>query len=394
MARAAIDPDDVEVSIITMGPGPLVYERFGHIAIRLRIGSSGDDVLYDWGNFDFEEPNFIGKFVKGSLLYSMDAKPTDRWLQFYQLDQDRSITEQALDLDPDQKRKLFALLIENERDPKYLYDYYLDNCSTRVRDILDKAVDGQLAPQWTTATPNSFRWQTRRLMDVGIDNKAMSLLIDLCCGRKVDHPLSQWESAFIPMELSKLLDSARITHADGTRSPLVKQRRELNRSVLFGNAEPAVSRSTVRYALPVGIVFGALTLAAARFVRVGFWVLAGAWSAFASFGAIFFVVIICFTRHWVVDWNENFLQFSPVSIGVLAGVLVPRWRNSLRHLPKIALGLSAAGLAITISHLTLQQAAPAVCLALPAHLAVMLGWSRGKTTGTGGDPGHKLPIAG
>lgn len=389
--RGAIEPDEVEVSIITMGPGPMVYERFGHIAIRLRIPSAGPDVLYDWGNFDFGEPNFIGKFVKGSLLYSMDTKPTDRWLEFYQLTQDRAITEQLLSLDAGQKRKLFDLLIENERNPKYLYDYYLDNCSTRVRDILDKSVDGQFAPQWTAATPNSFRWHTRRLMDVGVDNKAMSLLIDLCCGRKVDHPLSQWEAAFIPMELSNLLDAAQINHADGTRSPLVKERRELNRTTFPGNAEPAESRSTVRYALPIGLVLGAVMFAAAKFFRIGFWVLAGLWSAFASFGTVFFIVIICFTRHWVVDWNENFLQFSPVSIGILAGVLVPRLRKLLRWLPLIAFGLSVLGLAITISHLTIQQTAPAVCLALPAHLALLLGWNTRKA-GTVAEPARKLPI--
>jgi hypothetical protein len=371
---AAVDPDDVEVSVITMGPGPLVYERFGHIAIRIRNEKTGQDFLYDWGNFDFEEPNFIGKFVKGSLLYSMDSKPTDRWLAFYQLQQDRSVTEQVLNLDATQKQKLFGLLIANEENPKYLYDYYLDNCSTRVRDLLDATLGGQVAPQWSGLTPNSFRWHTRRLLDVGIENQILSMLIDFSAGPRVDEPLTQWQASFVPMELSKLLEKTSANRSDGTTLPLVRERRILNDSKLPGNAEPTTARSPVRWALAIGLLLAGTTAGCARLFRIGFWFFAGIWSAFAVFGTVFFLVVICFTRHWIVDWNANFLQFSPISAGMLAGVLVPRWRQGMQHLPAIAVGLSVIGLLITISHVTIQQAAPAIGLALPMHLAVMFGW--------------------
>lgn len=389
--RASIEMDDVEVSIITMGPGPLVYERFGHIAVRLRIPSAGQDILYDWGNFDFEEPNFVGKFVKGSLLYSMDVKPTDRWLGFYRDEQDRSITEQVLNLDAAQKQRLLGQLIENERNPKYLYDAFLDNCSTRVRDLLNTTLNDQLVPQMAEQTPGTIRWHTRRLMDVGLDNKMMSLLIDFAYGPGADRPLTQWHAAFVPMELSRLLDTMIITRVDGTTLPLVRERRVLNDSKLPGNAEPLVARSPVRWSLPIGAILALLVAATAKRFRAGYWLIAGAWSAFASLGAVFLVTLACFTRHWVVDWNVNLLQFSPISLGILAAVVVPRWRRPLRHLPPIAVGLSAVGFVITI--LTIQQAAPAICLAMPMNLSVLFGWRPAHPSVNAGDLSAKMPIA-
>lgn len=383
--------DDIEVSVITMGPGRMVYERFGHIAIRLHNPQTGFDLLFDWGNFDFDEPNFVGKFVKGSLLYSMAGKPTDQWLQFYANGQDRTVTEQVLNLDGLQKAKLRSLLAKNLEKPDYLYDYYLDNCSTRVRDVLDQTLDSQLKPQWQATTPHSFRWQTRRLMDVGAENKAMSVLIDFCCGPKVDHPLSQWEAGFIPMELSKLLDAATLKMADGSSLPLVRERRPLHVTKLPGNFEPISSPNPIRWTLPIGLFLGGILFVWSKWFRVGYWALTGLWSGFAAFGAIFFTVIICFTRHWVVDWNENFLQFSPVSIPIFMAVLVPRLRATFAKLPLVAVGLSALGLLITISHLTPQQNAAAVSLALPMHLAVWAGWNARKSAGVETTP-QPVPI--
>ena len=373
---ASIDTDQIEVSVLTFGPGPAVYERFGHIAIRIQVENQNIDYLYDWGNFDFGEPNFVGKFVKGNLLYSMAQKPTSEWLPYYQVEMDRSVTEQMLDLDPAQKTKLIELLDANLKNPDYLYDALKDNCSTRLRDVLDASVDNQLAPQWTRTTPNSYRWHIRRLMTVGLDNQALSLLLDICFGPRVDHSLSQWQAAFVPMELSTFLETAQLANADGSHRPLVKARRVLNQSMAPGNAEPTTAKSPVRWALPIGVILAAFAAIFSYYSRLGFWIIVAVWSAFAAFGAVFFVIILCLTRHWVVGWNENFLQFSPLSLGILAGTLVPRWRNALSSLPMLAVGLSTVGLAITISHLTIQQNAPAVCLAFPLHLAVMLGWKQ------------------
>lgn len=385
-ARAQVTPEEIEISVVTFGPGPIVYERFGHVAIRVRADTAGFDALYDWGNFDFEEPNFIGKFVKGSLLYSMARKPTYVVLPFYQLDQDRSVTEQVLNLDDAQKRRLLAALDANQQNPRYLYDYYKDNCSTRVRDLIDQTVDGQLAAQWAdpppfnTAMPEiknetpSLRWHTRRLLNVGVDNQVLSTLIDFCNGPRVDQPLSRWDAAFIPMELCKALDDATYQRPDGTVVALVKERRVLNTTRTPGNAEPSLSIDPFRWTLPIGLIGGVLIVLLARVWRLGFWIGAGLVSAFAAFGAIFFTIIILFTRHWVVAMNENYLQFSPASIVVLAAILVPRLRKRFRYAPAIAAGLSVAGLAITISPLTIQQNWPAVCFALPLHLAVWYGW--------------------
>lgn len=375
-SRGQIPLDEAEISVLTFGPGPAVYERFGHIAIRLRVPSRGIDALYDWGNFDFHEPNFIGKFMKGSLLYSIEEKPTEAWLPFYRDEQDRSVIEQVLNLDDSEKARLIESLRLNLSDPKYLYDYFLDNCSTRIRDLIDRSIGGQLSPQMAGTTPHSFRWQMRRLMPVQIENKVFLTLSDFAGGPRIDLPLTQWQAAFVPMELATSLDAATITRADGSRVPLVHERRVLNTSQLPGNAEPTDASNPLQWTLPLGLLLGGITLAAARWFRIGFWTLAGAWSLFASFGVIMFTFMIFASRHWAVDWNQNYLQFSPVSLAILLAVMLPSLRRRWKRLPMIAAGLSVVGLAITISHLTIQQNAPAVGLAVPMHLALWLGWAK------------------
>ena len=97
-----------------------------------------------------------------------------------------------------------------------------------------------------------------------------------------------------------------------------------------------------------------------------------AWEAFAAFGGAFFAFVIGFTRHWIVAWNENLLQFTPIGLVVIASLLVRRWRRVGGRAATVAAGLSVLGATVALSHLTSQQTAPAVALALPMHVAT---WS-------------------
>ncbi len=135
------------VSLLTIGPGELYFERFGHNAIVVR--EAGRPALaYNYGIFDFEQENFLLNFARGHMLYRMAVGTLADDLAMYRAER-RSIVEQQLDLDPAQARALVGFLDDNARpeNAQYRYEYFSANCSTRVRDALDQALGGALRAQ-------------------------------------------------------------------------------------------------------------------------------------------------------------------------------------------------------------------------------------------------------
>jgi hypothetical protein len=132
--------DSAHISLMTVAPGEFLYSTFGHSAIRIFDPANRLDRCYNYGTFDFEQPNFILKFCRGKLLYFLDVEPYRGFERVNLLDQ-RAMTEQILNLNLAQKQLLFNLLQENAREENryYKYDFFYDNCATRIRDIVEKA---------------------------------------------------------------------------------------------------------------------------------------------------------------------------------------------------------------------------------------------------------------
>lgn len=155
---------DLEVSLITYGPGAVCWERFGHDAIRLRDRISGESVDFNYGVFDFEDSHFLANFARGDMRYLMDIEPSDIAQQDY-IDTGRSVLEQQLALSARQAASLRSFLLWNLRPEKstYNYDYLTDNCATRVRDVLNSALGGALqATLVMRPAPMTYRQQIDR----------------------------------------------------------------------------------------------------------------------------------------------------------------------------------------------------------------------------------------
>jgi hypothetical protein len=374
LAQTRPAADEPIVSTLTFGPGPLVFERFGHNAIRVQIPSRGLDVAFDWGNFSFEDPDFIKRFVVGDTRYWLARKEDGRgMIDDYAKWADRTVVERRLGLSPAQTLRLLVALDaqDTEANRYYAYDSGPHTAPPRWRAAVAAAAAAQLRSQFAAPTPHGYRWHTRRLLSVGLDNRFLLALIDFCFGPRTDVPLTEWEAAFLPMEFGDRLDRIEIADESGARRPIVAERRVWNTTTTPGNFEPAVASRPAIGTTVVGLLGAGLLVALARFWRLGFILGASAWEAFAAFGGIFFASVILFTKHWVVAWNANFLQFSPIALVVIAALCVPRWRRALRWAAPAALGLSLAGLLLTIAGP--QRAAPAVGLALPLHAAVWFG---------------------
>ena len=134
-SKAQLSPS-AQVSIITCAPGDELYSIFGHSAIRVNDSINQIDLVFNYGTFDFDTPNFYLKFMRGKLNYMLSMAPYDRFL-FEYVYYKRSVWEQVLDLSEVEKNNLFqALIINAEPEHRnYHYHFFFDNCATRIRDM-------------------------------------------------------------------------------------------------------------------------------------------------------------------------------------------------------------------------------------------------------------------
>ena len=148
-----------------MGVGTRVWERFGHNAILVDDRQRGTRTAYNYGLFDFRQEDFLLRFIQGRMWYWMQGLDADAMVRSYVRD-NRSVWVQELDLSPEERLALRDFLVWNERPENrhYRYDYYRDNCSTRVRDALDRVLNGRLRARTdSVATGTTYRFHTKRL---------------------------------------------------------------------------------------------------------------------------------------------------------------------------------------------------------------------------------------
>ena len=198
--------DEIKFSIITIGPYESeLYSAFGHSGIRYVDKKNNIDHFYNYGIFDFNQPNFYVNFLNGKLLY-MVAKYDYRTAEKYYINEDRYIKEQVLDLNESEKILLYNILEQNIRPENrtYLYNYVYNNCATKIRDVLNNVYDENLS---FTSKPEKKSF--RELMDLYLEkNKWGDLGIDICLGPEIDYDVSFDEEMFLPDYLFKGIENA------------------------------------------------------------------------------------------------------------------------------------------------------------------------------------------
>lgn len=375
--------DDIEITLVTFGLGQEVFERFGHNAIWVHDGLNGTDVTYDWGNFSFRQPGFLRRFLTGETSYWMEAKDANAMVDFYRR-LGRPITLQRLNLTPDQKRELRDFLRWNslEENKYYRYDYFIDNCSTRLRDALDRVLHGSLrAATDSIRTGLSFRRESVRLTD---GDRPIQTGIDIALGRPADAPLTAWESFFIPMRLRDAVRGLTVPNGvGGTRVPLVGSERMIEpypgtpRVAELPTAPRLVWRLLVVGLVLAALVAGIRVMAVSRRGAVwGLAVVTAAWSLLCGLIGVILVLAWTATRHIFWAWNENLFLVSPLSL--LLVVLLPmtllrgRVTRATRAVTLAVVVLALVGLVLALLPGG-QENRAIVALFLPVHLAVA--WS-------------------
>lgn len=201
--------DSARISLMTVAPGEFLYSTFGHSAIRVLDPANRLDRCYNYGTFDFEQPNFIVKFCRGKLLYFLDIEPYKGFERGNLLDQ-RSMKEQILNLNTEQKQLLFNHLQENAREENryYKYDFFYDNCATRIRDIVEKTFAQSLA--WDSSSL-AMGTTMRQLLFPYMSDKPWTLFgMNLALGYAADRHALAKDFMFLPDFMYEMFAGARI----------------------------------------------------------------------------------------------------------------------------------------------------------------------------------------
>jgi hypothetical protein len=366
------------VYLMTMGPGQLVWERFGHNALWIHDPVRGTDLTYNYGLFDLGQENFILRFIQGRMLYWMDGAPVDYYLRQYRRD-NRSIWVQELDLPTETRLELQAFLAWNARPENrhYRYDYYRDNCSTRVRDALDRVLGGELRAQTeSVAVAATYRSHTRRLTanDVPIYT---GLFVAL--GPVTDRPLSAWDEMFLPLAMREHVRRVTVRGPDGLVKPLVKAERTIYEST--APPPPAEPPSWLvwylAFGVAVGVAAGALSRRAgehrgARAMLAG---VGAAWGLAVGLAGIVLAGLWLATDHAATYRNVNLFQLNPVALPL--ALLIPAalsgrgWaRRLVWPVAAAAAVLSVLGVALQLLPGIDQVNGSIVALMLPIHLGM------------------------
>ena len=219
--------DQSEISIITAGPGDVLYEAFGHSAIRVKDPTLNLDIIFNYGLFDFNQPNFYVNFVKGRLLYRLGKQSFRRFITSYDYQQ-RWVKDQVLNLSLVDRIKIFEYLNENSlpENAEYLYDPYFNNCATKLRDITKEILGNKIQ------FPSSFsdeNFSLRQLMNQELPwNTWGSFGINLALGNTLDKELIADNYMYLPDYVHKGFQKATITENKIT-TPLVLEERQLLR---------------------------------------------------------------------------------------------------------------------------------------------------------------------
>ena len=211
--------DSIRLSLLTCGPGQEIYSLFGHTAIRYEDRRRDIDVVFNYGLFSFQSSHFILRFTLGKTDYQLGVMDYRHFLLEYQLD-NRDVWEQTLSLTAEEKQKLIARLEENYRPENrvYRYNFFYDNCATRPRDQVERAVNNNLRyadDMTTTETGRSFRDIIHQHCE---GHPWAQFGIDLCIGSEADRPISRRQMMFAPFYLKDFFATATLADSTGTRS--------------------------------------------------------------------------------------------------------------------------------------------------------------------------------
>lgn len=315
-----------QISLLTCAPGEELYSAFGHSGIRVYDPILDIDTVYNYGTFDFDPPGFYVKFARGKLNYRIDKEPYDYFQRLYRY-LNRSFSEQVFNLDSTQRQAYYAYLEYTFRPENryYLYDFFFDNCATRIPDGLLTVLGDSLE---LYAPEESSGMTFRECIDGYLGNLSWADYgIDLALGSVIDREMTNRQQTFHPDYLASYMDQAQIIRA-GKPASFISRKQMVYES-------PNPQTPTPWFLKPVFLT--GLLLAGLIFYTIRSWKrkqlrypVDGLFFILVGLGGLVLFLLWFGTEHTTTKANFNLLWLMPVHL-ILAPLLFrsypPRWLN-------------------------------------------------------------------
>lgn len=360
------------ISLLTVSPGKELYSTFGHSAIRIKDPQMGLDYVYNYGSFSFQESNFYVKFLRGQLPYTISGDDFYREIAAWSYE-NRSVTEQILNLSQAQKERIWQFLNTNAlpENRKYSYKFFYDNCSTRLRDVLSKNVGDSLRFSKTLHADSTYRqWidkyahEKKPWSDFGMD---------IAIGEPSDRITGADGAMYIPDNLMMAFDSAKIYRA-GSWQPLVINKADINSFML----QP---QKIEKDWLTPNLVFWILFILVAALTYFQLYktnfslIFDKIFFSIVGLAGWIFILLWFFTDHGVTANNLNVIWAYPLLFPI---ALFLRKKNSLQWLSKhfLAYGIIQILLLLSWSFLPQELHSASIPLILALATRAFFVWWR------------------
>lgn len=314
--QSALKSQDVEIFLITCGPGTATYSIYGHSALRIINNENKSDLVYNWGVFDFGTPNFVWKFARGRLDYMLGVYPYDKFVRDYFLEE-RWVILQKINLEQEELNRLLMLIAENMKpgNISYRYDFFYDNCSTRIRDLLEKALGETLIypPEESEKLP-TFRTLIRGYQR---GYQWLNFGIDILMGSPADRKADLRNRMFLPLELQNSLSSSHVRR-DYKMIPLLQ-----NQVVELDFKSPALKIKILTSPPFVFSIVMILIIIMSGLLKSRKFNLSLDIFLFGIFSllAVFMIFFNFFTEHHELKWNPNIIWLNPFIIVCLVSLI-------------------------------------------------------------------------
>ncbi len=312
--------DDVEVSLLTCGPGNEAYSLFGHTAIRISQPSRGMDVVVNYGMFSFKQKYFIPRFVLGLTDYQMGITTFDDFKAEYEYEQ-RWVFEQTLNLTSKEKSALLQAIDQNYKPENvtYRYNFFYNNCTTKARDIIAANIDGKIKYNSATSEYPSFRELCHSKTS---SHRWSQFGNDLLLGIQADLPTNINEQQFLPENLEHDFSNATI----GANRKLVSHEEYIIPKDVAASAAPDSLPSPRALAIVIAIIIIGVSLIE-YFWSKNLWLTDAILMPLIGLsGMILFVMI--FSKHPTVNINFQILILNPIAL-FLAIPMVMKQRKGM-----------------------------------------------------------------
>lgn len=393
----ADDAEAVEIKLVTFGTGAQIHQFFGHNALWVQDTKLQHGELYNYGMFSFGR-DMLPKYLKGRLTFWVAPTSIRATFDHYRR-MGRSITVQALNLDTAARARLVSQL-KHDALPEYRYykyHHYRNNCSTKLRDLIDGATSGQLKAALSSPARLNYRGHTRRYAErLPVLNFALMFWMN----DSMEELIERWHETFLPLELADAIGDITVKNAAGDRVPLVGES-----YVVYAGEDAAAPHEPSNTGLSAGLLGLLLGCAAvalglwrrkgerlARYLEAGFHAAIGL--TFGLLGLLGFAMW-AFTEHQVTYGNENQLLANPLTFALLpCGIAVAFGSRRAQRLVRnlcflLALGGVAALLLKVLPAFDQDNWVP-MALLLPLNLGLAAGqWLRTPRT-----PGKGAPFLG